>query len=132
VRALVDAACPGPRVALAKRQQPQGQAPLWSARRNKLEHETVRSRARLAVQRQVQLHAARKPGAPGAFGLARPPTRGRALGFKAPPSTLGRLPHRRARIEAVDLLLPHVGVKLDRYVQPAAASSCRQLSALSV
>jgi hypothetical protein len=64
--------------------------------------------------------------------LALQPTRGRVLGFKAPPSTLGGLPHRRALIQALDLLLPHVGVKLDRHGQPSAASFCRQRSALSV
>jgi hypothetical protein len=88
--------------------------------------------AALAIQRQIQLYAARKPGAPRAFGLAWQPTRGRAPGFKSSPSTLGSLQHRRALIEAVDLLLPHIAVKLDRHIQASAACPCRQRSALSV
>jgi hypothetical protein len=132
VRPLVDVARSRPRVALAEGKQPQREHRLGSARCDELEHEPVRSRTRLTTQRQIELHAAWKPGAPGAFGLAWQPARGRALGFKASPSTLGSLPNRRALIEAVDLLLPHVGIELDRRVQPSAGSFCRQRSALSV
>jgi len=72
--------------------------------------------AALTARPSVESHQPAAPPRPTGASRARSP----------------RLPHRRGLIEAVDVLLPDVGVELNCRVRPSATSSCRQRSALAV